>query len=75
MKPTKRTLERINYLRDPATLDLLLDAFQSEGMPMGSDRWAEYCLTLLKQRVEEAKALKLVMLKIDEAKTERNCAS
>jgi len=33
---------RIRYLANPGTLNALFDAFQSDGMPMGSDRWAEY---------------------------------
>jgi len=69
--PTSRTLERVNYLRDPATVDALLDAFQSAGMPMGSDRWAEHCLALLKQYSEEARALGRVMQCLDNARTER----
>jgi len=60
MNPTPRTLERINYLLDPATLDALLDTFQSLGMPMGSDRWAEYCTTLVRQREDEAMMLRTV---------------
>jgi len=56
MNATPRTLERINYLLDPGTMDALLDEFQNQGMPMGSDRWAEHCLALLCQRREEATA-------------------
>jgi hypothetical protein len=65
--PTPRTLNRIGYLLDPNTLDMLLDEFQHQGMPMGSDRWAEYCLSLLRQRYEEARTLNAVMSIINDA--------
>ena len=74
MNPTPRTLERINYLLKPETLDALLDEFQKQGMPMGSDRWAEHCLAFLRQREEEAHALRAVMHCIDNAKAERKKA-
>jgi hypothetical protein len=71
VNPTPRTLERINYLLDPSTLDALLDEFQSQGMPMGSDRWAEHCLTLLRQRDEEANALQAMMYSLAEVMAKR----
>lgn len=74
MNPTPRTLNRINYLLQPETLDALLDEFQSQGMPMGSDRWAEHCLTLLRQRREESRALEKVMDYINEATKQRSRA-
>jgi len=74
VNPTPRTLERINYLLDPSTLDALFDEFQEQGMPMGSDRWAEHCLTLLRQRKEEANALRAVMGCIEDAKAKRDRA-
>lgn len=74
MNPTPRTLERVNYLLKPETLDELLDEFQKQGMPMGSDRWAEHCLAFLRQRWEEANALRDVMKCIDDAKEKRKKA-
>jgi len=44
-------------------------------MPMGSDRWAEHCLTLLCQRREEASALRAVMGSIEDAKAKRDRAN
>jgi hypothetical protein len=74
MNPTPRTLERVNYLLKPETLDELLDEFQKQGMPMGSDRWAEHCLAFLRQRWEEANALRDIMKCIDDAKEKRKKA-
>lgn len=48
---------RIKYLRDPDTLNALLDGFQSLGMPLGSDRWAEHCLSLLRELHEKGRTL------------------
>lgn len=48
---------RIKYLKDPDTLNALLDGFQSLGMPLGSDRWAEHCLALLRELHEKKRTL------------------
>ena len=69
MNPTPRTLERINYLLDPSTLDTLLDTFQALGMPMGSDRWAEHCTCLLKQLAEEECLRRKISLMLAQAQT------
>lgn len=73
--PTPRTLNRIGYLLDPNTLDMLLDEFQHQGMPMGSDRWAEYCLSLLRQRCQEARELKEIVRVVNEAAEKCNRSS
>lgn len=70
MTPTARTLERIDKLRDPATLDKLLDAFQELGLPMGNDRWAEHCHALLLQRAQESATLNRVLHHLDLAQSE-----
>lgn len=70
MTPTQRTLERIDKLRDPATLDKLLDAFQELGLPMGNDRWAEHCHALLLQRAQESATLNRVLHHLDLAQSE-----
>lgn len=48
---------RIKFLREPDTLNALLDGFQSLGMPLGSDRWAEHCLALLRELNEKKRTL------------------
>lgn len=48
---------RIKYLREPDTLNALLDGFQSLGIPMGSDRWAEHCLEFLRELREKERTL------------------
>lgn len=48
---------RIRFLRDPAMLNVLFDAFQDDGMPMGSDRWAEYVLTRYRELCEKERTL------------------
>jgi len=58
---------RIKFLREPNTLNALLDGFQSLGMPMGSDRWAEYCLTLLRELREKERTLARVQHALKEA--------
>ena len=66
-KPTPRTLERIANLRDPATLDALLDVFQELGMPLGSERWAEHCLILLNQLHEDSLLFNKLLLHVKQA--------
>ena len=61
---------RIRYLTDPDTLDFLFDEFQSQGMPMGSDRWAEHCLI----RLRELKAKEITLNRILNAKAEMDQA-
>ena len=58
---------RIKRLRDPATLNALLDGFQSLGMPLGSDRWAEHCLALLRELREKERTLARVQHALKEA--------
>lgn len=70
MEPTVRTLERIAKLKDPATLDKLLDAFQEMGLPMGSSRWADHCHAFLKQRQEESRILQRVNNHLSAAQVE-----
>lgn len=72
---TEATLRRVGYLTDPSTLDALLDEFAKQGMPMGSSRWAEYCRALLRQREEEAKALRRVMRCLQDAIETRDKAN
>jgi hypothetical protein len=58
---------RIKYLRDPGTLNALLDGFQELGMPLGSDRWAEHCLALLRELYEKSCTLNEVQNALKEA--------
>jgi hypothetical protein len=58
---------RIKYLRDPGTLNALLDGFQDLGMPLGSDRWAEHCLALLRELHEKSCTLKKIQNALKEA--------
>lgn len=70
------TLCRIAYLTDPTTVDALLDEFQSQGMPMGSDRWAEYCLTRLRElRAKEYTLQKMLEAKKAMDEAEQRCGS
>jgi hypothetical protein len=50
-------LERIDKLSNPATLNALLDVFQSDGMPMGSTRWAESVAARVQELGEKERTL------------------
>lgn len=66
--PTGCTLRRIGYLADPAVVDKLLDEFQLQGMPLGNDRWAEHCLS----RLRELRAKERTLTDIIKAREARN---
>lgn len=73
---TLRTTQRVAYLSDPKTLDTLLDAFQADGMPMGSDRWAEYCHERLLELKEKERTLnKMMAAKREMDSAEKCCGS
>ncbi len=63
---TKRTKERINYLLDSKSVDSLLDEFQSDGMPMGNNRWADYCLFRYKELREKERLLRKLLGSLSE---------
>lgn len=65
--PLAHAIFRIKRLRDPGTLNALLDGFQSLGMPLGSDRWAEHCLALLRELNEKGRTLAKVQNALKDA--------
>ena len=65
--PLAHAIFRIKRLRDLDTLNALLDGFQSLGMPMGSDRWAEHCLALLRELHEKERTLTKVQNALKDA--------
>jgi len=65
--PLAHAISRIKRLRDLDTLNALLDGFQSIGMPLGSDRWAEHCLALLRELHEKERTLAKVQNALKEA--------
>lgn len=69
---SRATAVRISYLSDRATLDSLLDEFQDMGIPMGSSRWAEYCLERLRELREKEKTLNVIMYLHDDMAAARN---
>ena len=57
----KSTLERINHLKDPESVDKLTDLFQEMGIPMGSDEWANITICRLHRLLEAEKTLGKVL--------------
>ena len=55
--PLAHAIGRIKFLQDPDTVNMLLDEFQSSGMPMGSSDWALYCLSYLRELKERDRTL------------------
>jgi len=60
-KISKATACRIGDLSNPQTLDLLLNEFEAQGMPMGSPRWAEYCRERLRELSAKEETLKTLI--------------
>lgn len=71
---TGKTIDRINALEDPRTLDALLDEFQNHGMPMISKKWASHCLHRLKELKIYEDAMINVSVKIDDLASEIDIA-
>lgn len=71
-----RTMQRLRYLLDVTKVDDLLDEFERMGMPMGSDRWAEYCLLRLRELKEKERTLNKLKAHLDEMNVElKRCGS
>ena len=71
-----RALARVRFLAAPDTLNALLDEFQCDGMPMGSDRWAEHVLTRYRELREKERTLRKMLNAIEEMETARKyCGS
>jgi hypothetical protein len=69
-------IARIRFLAKPDTLNTLLDEFQSDGMPMGSDRWAEYVLTRYRELREKEKTLRKMLAAMEQMEQAREyCGS
>lgn len=68
--------QRIGYLQNPSTLNALFDVFQSDGMPMGSDRWAEFVHTRYAELVAKERTLRMLMVSVNEmVEVNRLCGS
>lgn len=56
-----RAIQRIQFLENPEWLNKLFDLFEKDGMPMGSDRWAEYVYSRYMELKEKERTHKNVL--------------